>query len=354
MVFRSISIPTLALAFAATLLPISAEPVSVTTDPVGVISFELTPGADNFVTFPLKSAPLYVGLSESADFDSENDELVLVLDADIEGGDDSLADFYYVRFLDGDAEGKFFTIIANSIDSITLDTIGDDLSGVSAEDRFEVLEYWTLGTLFPPGEQDAIVESPNSFQRESRILLPDLAGSGVNRAAASTFYLLEGEGWRRVGSGQTSFNDQVLLPETFIIVRQPSGAGDRTFALSGHVPMGAHTLALFSESTGSQDNLLSHGRPIGLRLDELGLGEEFRDSPNAFQRVDRLLVWKNPSGVNPAPDNTFFRVEGEWRRVGGGSTSYDGFVISHNMAFIIRKEFESEPSTNFWTNLPTY
>jgi len=335
------------------LTSLSADPVA--TDPVGVIAQELTPGADNLVTIPLKTTPLFVGPVGEV-METSGDSLTFAIDSALQPDEDALASFFFVRFLNGAAQGKYFTILGNDQSTITIETLGDDLSTVAANDLIEINEYWTLGTLFPPSTQTAIVESTNILLsgRRSEILVPDLLGVGRNRAPRDIYYLVT-DGWRKAGEAQTSFDNQVILPGTFIIIRQHADAGPRSFTLSGHVPMEHQAHYLFEESGIIHDNILTHGRPVGVRLADLGFGEEFKDSLSNLLsgRRDELLVWVNPAPRNPAPDAIFFRVDGVWRQSGVVGAA-DDFVIEPHMPFIVRKRPAPESRTALWTNQPVY
>jgi len=324
---------------------------AVETVPVGYITTDLIPGADNFVSVPLKAAPEFTGAVDST---TDGAGTLFIVNAQ---GSPDFEDFggtHYIRFLDNAAEGKFFGISENGSSQLTIDSLGDDLSGVVQGDRFEIVKFWTLKELFDPATQDSLVVSTGNmpFQRGSQVLLPDIAGVGRNRAPKNSFFITSTE-WRR-SSDFSNADDVVLMPGTYFIVRQDADAGSKNLTISGTVP--TEVLAAYVyEETVDNDTLLTHGRPSEVRLDELGLGSEFVDSTGnlPFQRNDHLLVWENPTGRNPAPDSTYFRVGGEWRRSSDFSPANDVKIGPHT-AFIIRKKGKASPVTKVWKNNPTY
>jgi len=326
---------------------------AATTDPVGYITSELTAGADNFVTVPLKSAPDFTGSVSTATAQGV-DMYVITLAGAVNFSDDVFNDTHYLRFLDNAGEGKHFAILDTLSNSLIIDSLGDDLSAVMLNDRVEVVRYWTLAQLFDPATQESLVVSTGNlpFQRGSQVLLPDLQGVGRNKAPKNAFFITDTE-WRRA-SDFSNADDVVLLPESYIIVRQDSAAGVRKLIVSGTVPTEKLTAYIYQETV-DNDTLLTHGRPNAMRLDQLGFGTEFSDSSGnlPFQRSDQLLVWFNPQGRNPAPDTTFFRVGGEWRRASDFSNA-DDFLLESNTAFIVRKKGQGTAVTKTWKNSPTY
>ena len=48
------------------------------------------------------------------------------------------------------------TLRPQMMPAITIDLEGDDLAGVVSDDTFQVIPFWTLGTLFPQGSQNTV------------------------------------------------------------------------------------------------------------------------------------------------------------------------------------------------------
>jgi uncharacterized protein (TIGR02597 family) len=59
---------------------------------------------------------------------------------------------YFIIIRSGAKEGFWYTITANDSTSLTLNLMGDSLSGLTANDQFDIIPYWTLATFFPNGQ----------------------------------------------------------------------------------------------------------------------------------------------------------------------------------------------------------
>lgn len=342
---------SLSAALCVSVFPISTH--AATSDPVGAMTVTINEGSDNFIAIPFTSAPSFQGAVGSLT-NTSGDIYSLGLGSTFAGADaDALAGFYYVRFLSGSAEGKYFTILNSSTTSVDVDSLGDDLSGVVAGDSFAIYEYYTLSSLFPPATQDTLVVSTGNlpFQRGSELLLPNVSGSGLNRAPTFKYYVTSTE-WKNTADFSNA-NDIILYPDSFIIIRQKSGAGAKELTLFGSVPMHPSSTYVTQLSI-PNDNYLSYARPVSTTLDQLDFGSEFTDSTGnlPFQRGDELLVWANPTGLNPAPNKKFYRVSGEWRDTADFSVA-NSFVVEAGSALIIRKKSGTDQSL-VWKETPNY
>lgn len=326
---------------------------AATSDPVGAMTVTLNEGADNFIAIPFTSAPSFQG-SVASIANTAGDIYAVGLGADFAASaSDGLAGLYYVRFLSGAAEGKYFTILNSALSSVSIDSLGDDLSGVQVGDSFAVFEYYTLSSLFPPATQTAILASTGNltFQRGSEVLIPNVSGSGLNRAPNLKYYVTSTE-WKNTADFSNA-DDVVLYPDSFIIVRQKSGAGSRDLVLFGSVPMHSNSTYV-TQLTSANDNYLSYARPLDSTLADLDLGIEFLDSTGnlTFQRGDELLLWLSPTGLNPSPNKKFYRVGGQWRDTADFSVA-DSFVVKAGSALIIRKKAGVQ-QTLVWKEIPNY
>jgi uncharacterized protein (TIGR02597 family) len=68
--------------------------------------------------------------------------------------------------------GYSYTIIANDTTSLTLNLKGDTLAGLGNDDQFDIIPYWTLGTVFPNGQ--GINASPTPGDRMTEVFIHDL------------------------------------------------------------------------------------------------------------------------------------------------------------------------------------
>lgn len=326
-----------------------AAQTEVSSAPMGGLTFELQPGIDNFVTVPLRADADFLGeVLSSVDLGSDQFRINAV-GTDPFLGQDFTSSAYYVRFLSGAEEGKYFDILSNDDGSVTFDTLGDSLI-LSPGDTFHIVKHWTLAELFPPGTQTALTLSTGNlfFQRGSVVLIPGFDGAGINRSASGLYYITATE-WRDADTFANS-DDVIIRPNSYFQVRQKSSYSVSTFTLSGTAPLETLSNYLFQE-TSANDNLLSHGRPVPIQLQDLDLGSEFVDSTGNlfFQRRDVLLVYSNTSSLNPSASKIFYRVGGQWRDAADFSVA-DTFEIDPNEPIIIRKIAGVSAETLLWTN----
>ena len=338
------------------LSPASAQ-TTATTDPVGAMTVTLQPGADNLIGFPLKK-PALSRLTVSSVSELSPD----VWEVGFSGLTVTSGQFdqsYFIRLKDGLLDGYYFTILSNTSQTVTVDGLGVDLSALSVGDSFDVVEYHTLASLFPPSGQGSggplVLSSGDRLsQRGSQVLFPDLSGSGINRSSSETFYVkdVSNGGWAR-NSDRSQANSQVVLPDMYVVIRQPSDSGVRTLTLGGSVHYGKEAVFFHSLSLGSgpQDNYVALPRPVPTTLSELDFGSSFVESSGdrLSQRADQLLVFGTPSGLNPSASETFYKVNGEWRRNSDRSVA-DSYVLEAGSAFIVRKVPSTGGVTSVWTS----
>lgn len=255
----------------------------------------------------------------------------------------------YVRFVSGSLKGHYFTITACSSSTLTVDNAGFDLSQAVNGDGAEVAPYWTLITLFPASAAGtSFIASPNAFSRQTELLFFDATQTGINRAPSSTYYFSNGA-WRKTGAAVvTSFDDTVIYPDTYFLMRNKAGA--TTITHSGRVQEGALGTVIVATSSTENDNFLALSFPADVTLDQSGLANgAFTATTTPFQRKDTLL-WFNPenTGINNAASAVYYYYNGAWRKVGSPITTDFGSTVKLNAGsgFIIRKA--SAGSTGAW------
>jgi uncharacterized protein (TIGR02597 family) len=263
---------------------------------------------------------------------------------------------YYVRWLSGQNEGRWSAIQSNTRESITLATAGVQVSSFQAGDRFCVVPYWTLDTLFPPGSQQTIHVSEGLLphQHRSLVLLNSNAGSGINRSASSVF-LLTGTGWVSASSGNTVAGTQRLVPGSTFVVRHSRNVLATSFLPSGRVVSGPDAVRIEPDLAGRKDINVGLQRSVPMTLGASALGSSaFAASLNHSQgfRGDELLVFDNAStAFNKAPSSTYYMVGTFWYRDSGLNASNpraeNESVFLPGRGVIIRKAAGTE--AKFWT-----
>src|SRR5437867_360398 len=164
-------------AIAAT-IPI-ASAVDVFTEPVGFFKVDLLTNSDTYTSVPFTQIPQFRGVVNSV---AGN---VITVNGSpgwtANQWATPTANGYYPYFAiltSGAKEGQYYTITANTANTLSVVLSPEDLSGVGASDLVRIIPFWTLGTVFPGGT--GVVASASTLVRKTEILFPNIAGVGVN------------------------------------------------------------------------------------------------------------------------------------------------------------------------------
>lgn len=258
---------------------------------------------------------------------------------------------HYVRMLSGTHRGQFFVVTGNGASTITVDSAGLNLSLIAAGDTFEVTPFWTLGTLFPASAAGtSFTSSPNPANLGTQLLFYSHATVATNRAPSTTYFFMNGA-WRRTGDAlTTSFDNTIIFPDMFFVVRNRAAATSLT-QLGRVQPVGLGTLLEGGNSTSRNDNIVAIAHPVNMTLGQLGLvASGFLSSPTPVPRDQVLLYDQNATGYNRAPVETYFYYNSGWRKAGDSlSNEYSNVTIPAGAGFIIRKSVGS--ASHAWTFL---
>jgi uncharacterized protein (TIGR02597 family) len=346
--------PLLAMGMAiACLLPYRVLSQDVVSPPSGFYRLDLLGNSDTVVSLPFLRPEAYMGLVASYD-----GSLITVTNSPAwpanqyvyQAGTQS--NTYFALFLSGVKEGNYYTVTNNGADTLSVDLNGDSLTGLAANDRLAVVPYWTFGTVFPGG--NGIHVSPAAYRRVTEVLMPDLTSVGINLSANKTYYFYQGS-WKAIGMGSQNRDDDVLLPDTYFIVRQNTNL-TTTLTVQGSLATSKWVIPLGMSSSSKQDHPVSLPRAVGVSLRDSGLIESgaFRPSPFTYSRLDELLTFDNTAiGMNKSPIGTYYYWSSAWRKIGQGATDVgDTLVFEPGTGVIIRKGVGTE--TAGWTNPPNY
>jgi uncharacterized protein (TIGR02597 family) len=332
---------------------------TATTDPVGYNSIALLANSDTYVSIPLHRTAAFVGPVASV---SGN---VITLagspswsTSQFVYASSSQTNTYYAFIRSGSKEGNYYTVTANSANTLTLDLAGDTLSGLNAGDTLSVIPYWTLGTLFPASDVGtSFTASPSIASIRTAILIPDLQTTGINLAAAKTYFYYN-SAWRQSGQSLTANkNDDILIPDTYFIVRNAANSG--VFTQSGSVVMKKSVVPLLTHATGKQDNAVALVRPVPVTLNDSGLisSGAFQASTSPAIRKDELLVFDNTvAAKNKAAASVYYYYNNGWRKVGQSASTDFGttVVFGPDTGVQIRKAASGTGQASNWTNVSTY
>lgn len=321
-------------------LSVQSFGIEATTNPVGVIQISALGESDTLVSIPLKQPAVFNGVVDGTS------GVELTAAGSPGWTADEWADSFYAFVRTGASAGMYATIDGNTASSISLDV--DDLAAVVQGDSFSIHPYWTLSLLFPQGA--GVHESSSHVERNTEIFIPGF-GEGINLGADATYYLLDGD-WYKVGAPLTeTFNDAILLPDSYFVLRN-NIATNTTVTFTGEVVMGDLGLPLIYQDQSEQDNIVGLQRPIEMSLDESGLA-----SSGAFNAGDQLLVWDNAVAAQNRllSTATVYTWDGaKWIKDGVDADAGADLVFTPGRGFIIRKAVGANVNQDNWVNAPNY
>ncbi|MFC4993917.1 TIGR02597 family protein [Rubritalea tangerina] len=334
---------------------------SATTDPVGYTTVTCLANSDTIVSVPFLNSTDSISSSVSGSATADGTKAEFTMSGVSGLTTDQYATLYYVRFTSGTLEGNVYQITNNGADSVKIELNGDASTDITSGDTFKIYKFWTLGSLFPVGN-DTIEESTGNlaFQRKSSILLPDNTSDGIQHAPAAT-YFLKSTGWTNNSNTSEDSSNVILWPDTYFIIRHSSLVQSATtYTATGTVDTHAKTsIPLSTRTDGPQDNYVSIPRPIDVKLNELNLFESGSFTPStgnlSFQRRDQLLVFDNGvQAQRKAPSKIYFHNGTNWVDNGNVTGNADEAIIKASQGIIIRKYQTNDGATIFWNNTPTY
>jgi uncharacterized protein (TIGR02597 family) len=276
---------------------------------------------------------------------------------------DELKGSHYLRFTSGALAGHWYDISGNAASSITIDLNGEDGTQLAQGDAFMVIEYWTLDTLFPPGNQTTIhVSSGNlGYQQKTKILFPNITDTGINLPAEGVYFLTS-SGWKQSVKEFPSSGDKILPPGLPFIIRHSAGVDPTFFEPQGRVLRTTDTVLLAQAQSARQDNNVSVLRPLDVALKDAGLDNEaFQDSAShaAEVRKDELLVFDSGSAAfNKKPSAIYYKVAGTWfkddKKGESNPLANDDKALAASTGLIVRKSQATANANAIWNNQPTY
>ena len=268
----------------------------------------------------------------------------------------------YVRFTSGAKAGQWYDIIGNTVSTLTIDLNGENGSALASGDALMVVEYWTLNTLFPPGNQTTIhVSSGNlGYQQKTTVLFPNTTDTGINLPAEGVYFLTS-SGWKQFIKDFPSAGDKILPPGLPFVIRHPFGVAATDFEPEGRVLRSTDSVMLIQAEASRQDNTAAIFRPMDVPLSNSGLDEAAfasSDSHEPGARKDELLIFDNSvTGFNKPPSLIYYKVSSSWfREEGKGAANPPAGqeeVLSASSGVVVRKASGTATMAT-WKNQPAY
>jgi uncharacterized protein (TIGR02597 family) len=356
------------LALTALAVPLYSQ-TTVTTTPVGYVTQSFPTNSDTFIVPQLQRPSEFAGTVSSVSL-LTNGTATLSLAGSLLTANafqyvsGTQPKTYYALVTAGNLIGTYFTIVSNAVNTITIshDGLTPSSSDITA---VECRPYWTLNTLFPPSDANvSFVPSASHLggTRRTQIMIPDFSGSGINRAAARTFFYNNNVAdWVSTSATSVKAGDTIIPPDQYLILRNTGGTPRvLTQTVAGSVVVSPFATYLSTEiistnnRTGQNDNFLGFPRATDYKLSQLGFTDtNFVQSTSTSigGRRDTLLVYSTTgSGFNRAASKTYFRFSGSWYDTVNTLTPVDP-VIPAGSALCVRKFASTNRFDSPLTNL---
>lgn len=317
---------------ALTLTTITAQ-TTVTTVPVGIITWSMpavTQTSSFFFSLPLLNQS--EGVYQVASLTTNT---ITVTGTPWTAG--SLAQSgapYFVRFISGVEKGRMILVTANTTNSLTVD-ITDNSSqstplnttgfAVVAADTFEVVAGDTLASIFG----DNMAGNPVQLVGDALLFKADTV-SIYNKATAlyDTYYFNTTNGYWRSSTDAFSKNNLVIYPESTIGINRRAGRPALNFVITGKVP----DVAPLIKVQGSKAIYSSTRFPADMTLAQLSLSNWTKS--NTLFGADTLSIYNRTTSLN---DTYYQKLDGTWRKSGDSVTDQSGYVLGAGTSVILFK-----------------
>lgn len=342
----------------------SALAQSVATEPVGFTTTPAAGDSDSYLSVPFTRPPEFAGAIAGASGNTITVPGNPWTANQFVYAPGTQRNHYYALIGNGGSanpkEGRTYAIVGNSANTLTLDTTLDNVNGITANTQVIVIPQWTVGTLFPASDANvSFTPSTSTAALKSQVRVPDDTAAGTNLGYLATYYYsnnVDGTssnvGWRKSGDANTTdHSDDVLLPDSYFVMRHANGAPALPFTALGSVLQRKLTVPLRTATNALQDNPVSLLRPLDVTLNTSGLNP----TDGSFVANDQLLVFNNAQiGFDKSPSAVYYRdptANYNWRLVGDGNLADHGNdVIPLGTGFVVRKAATVSGQPVFWTN----
>jgi len=215
---------------------------------------------------------------------------------------------HYLRFVDGDGEGLWSTVVGNTANAIQVANPAI-LAHLAGGNSFRIYPHHTLGSLFPAGQQGM------SYVNGTQVLVYEnnLAAMTQNKSAAKVA-AYTGGGW--VGAGVNA--NTVLAPETKFVLRNNANE-PLVMVLHGAVP--DYAVGMLVAPAG--DLVVGSGYPVPVVLKNSGLAGNQR----------QVLFYDNEAaGFNKSASKAAaYTTAGAGAWVGAGVTGNEEILPSESV-----------------------
>jgi len=361
-------LPKLTLAITAGLITAAASyAVDVFTESVGFVKEQAGTAADTVTVVPFTQIDAYRGVvgSVSGNVITDNGSPGWTAGQWMFNPGGGQHNTYYAIFTSGANVGAYYIITNNAAGSLSVELIPTSLGSVSPGDTYRIYPFWTLNTVWPNGQ--GVVASPSTLSKKTEVLFPAIGVNGINQPPSPTYFFLQSAtatNWAVVGGipASSNVNDQIILPDQYVIVRQQNGASTTTNITLGQVPSYPIQTPLYTQAAAPQDNFVSVYRPAAQSLAQSGLSNSVVISTQLSHKDLVLVLSPNGQAANAPANQTYFFVnptgpsDSGWRLVGSVPSTADAGssnVFALGQGVIVRK-VATNATVVLWNNLPNY
>ena len=355
------------------LLSSASAQTTATTDPVGAVSLSFLAESDTSLALPFSRGISWEGQIASNGLSGFS---VTVVGQDPFLDNQFTSEAHFMRVLTGELKGMYFSVLSNSVDSLTVEDLGlGDLSemGLAVGDEISVEKYWTLGSLFPKSSnfpESSDVFNPVALLFQTRTLLDgEPSSAGINLPLGKSYLYHDGsqgpEGWYEFGNHLDGLkNEKPLAPDNYVVIRNLTDSAV-TLNVSGSVMDGSYATILTRIQEGErQDNYIGVTFPVNMSLNESGLATSpaFNKSSDVFNPMDLVFVLKDDEpGQNKPFGKSYLYHDGSqgpegWYEFGNHLDGLKGDVnvFQAGRGVVIRKAAIGGVGNGIWTASPPY
>ena len=304
---------------------ITSHAQSVSSTPVGYVTQTINAGTGTARLFTTFSLPLY-SPSASAVVTSVSDNVVTSNGANF-GDLSQAASPYSLKVVSGTLSGKYFPIETNTSTSVT---VTGDLSGLVADDNYEIVEVDTLSSLFGTPSDGVIIGGTKS--EADIIWVLTSAGTWSNY-----YYNSSSNAWVRDARGNPNSDNLALQPDSGILVQRLSNTSS-SFVVTGTVP----SIQNVASINAAGFSVWAQTFPVDVTLLATGIH-------NAAEFNSNDLVYIMTAAGTWA---TYSYDGTNWRKNARGNPIADTENVASGTAVLVSKATSASSESNVTTSLP--
>ena len=312
-----------------------SQSISVSTLPVGYVTWTINPGSGSSRAFTTLSLPLYQpsqsinGISSGVISSVSPDEITVSNAGWSPSQLSNAATPYCLKITSGSAEGRTLLIstsASNTTDTVVIDLIASNIGDLTTldielgQDTFDIIECDTLGSLFgSPSESDII--GAEDFSSADNIYLL------TNGSWAKFYYNTNLNRWTKLTLGSPDATDQPILPDGGILYSRLAST-PMELIISGTVPNTPRQLTINRSGV----TFIGSTWPVGLELTNSGISQisGWQSSVNSSD-ADKVYMLISGSWQKFYHDGT------DWRRITLGNPIANNQSISSGSAIMLQK-----------------